>query len=155
MDCIFCKIVNQQAAASVVFEDAHTMAFIDLRQFHDGHTLVIPKRHFHDVREVDPASGAALMATLSRITSAVSQAFPNEGISIWSSIGAAAFQEVPHLHWHVHPRRHRDGFLRIYPKRPSRPGLAKREALAELLRAQLADVNATKDSAAPSPMRAG
>ena len=92
------------------------MAFVDLRQFHAGHVLVIPKKHFDDVRDLDERTGAALMSTVARVTRAVGKAFPSEGISLWHSIGEAAFQEVPHLHIHVHPRMRDDNFLRVYPK---------------------------------------
>jgi len=91
------------------------MAFVDLRQFHPGHVLVIPKKHFNDVRDLDERTGTALMKTVARVTRAVAKAFPNHGLSLWHSIGEAAFQEVPHLHIHVHPRMHGDNFLRVYP----------------------------------------
>jgi len=113
------------------------MAFMDLRQFHAGHTLVIPKTHIHDVRELDTSTAAALMEAVSRVTRAVSEAFPSEGISLWHSIGPAAFQEVPHLHFHVHPRKPDDGFLRVYPDRPSTPDKSTRDAYAAAIRAQL------------------
>lgn len=48
--CVFCDIVSQSAQVSVVCEDARAMAFMDLRQFHSGHVLVIPKAHVPDVR---------------------------------------------------------------------------------------------------------
>ena len=63
--------------ASIVWEEALTLAFIDLRQFHAGHTLVIPRRHLADVRELDHATGAALMASVARVSRAVAAAFPN------------------------------------------------------------------------------
>ena len=135
--CIFCRIVAGTAPAHVVYQDAATLAFVDLRQFHPGHVLVIPRTHLHDVRELDPATGAALMATVARITRAVSHAFPNEGLSLWHSVGPAAFQEVPHLHFHVHPRFHGDGFLRVYPGEPPTADEPTRERYAEALRAQL------------------
>lgn len=69
------------------------MAFVDLRQFNVGHTLVIPREHIQDVRGLDEVTGAALMATTARIARAVSTAFPNDGLSLWQSIGPAAFQE--------------------------------------------------------------
>ena len=103
-ECIFCDIAQGTRPASVVFADELTMAFVDLRQFHDGHTLVIPRHHTRDVRDLDDTTGAAFMATVIRITRAVDAAFPNEGLSLWHSIGPAAFQEVPHLHFHIHPR---------------------------------------------------
>ncbi len=98
--------------------------------------VVIPKQHFPDVRELDATAGAALMATVSRITNAVAAAFPNQGISLWHSIGPAAFQEVPHLHIHVHvhPRRTDDGFLQGYPGSPFRADRATRDSYAERLR---------------------
>lgn len=132
--CPFCDIVEGRLAASIVFEDDLTLAFVDLRQFHPGHTLVIPRRHFPDVRELDEASGAALMSTLGRVTRAVAAAFPNEGLSLWHSIGEAAFQEVPHLHIHIHPRFKEDGVLRVYPQAPATPDKQTRDEYAAIIR---------------------
>lgn len=132
--CIFCEIIAHRAPASIVYEDALTMAFIDLRQFHAGHTLVVPRRHIPDVRELDEDTGAALMATVVRITRAVGEAFPNDGLSLWHSIGPAAFQEVPHLHVHVHPRLPADRFLRVYPGELPTSDKETRDRLALQLR---------------------
>lgn len=135
--CTFCDIAQGILPAHIVYEDAATLAFIDLRQFHPGHTLVIPRRHLADVRELDEHTGAALMATVARITAAVGKAFPNEGLSLWHSIGPAAFQEVPHLHFHVHPRLTDDGFLRVYPGDLPSSQASEREEYAARLRATL------------------
>ncbi|MCE2458269.1 MAG: HIT family protein [Dehalococcoidia bacterium] len=121
-------------AASVVCADELTMAFVDVRQFHPGHVLVIPREHVADIRELGEATGAALMTTLIRVTRAVDAAFPNEGMSLWHSIGPAAFQEVPHLHVHIHPRRTADDLLRVYPSRPSSPDRSTRDLYAERIR---------------------
>jgi histidine triad (HIT) family protein len=115
-DCAFCQIALGKLPASIVHEDETTMAFVDLRQFHPGHVLVIPREHFNDVRDLDARAGAALMSMLTRVTRAVASAFPNMGFSLWHSIGEAAFQEVPHLHIHIHPRTRDDNFLRVYPQ---------------------------------------
>ncbi|MGV8940135.1 MAG: HIT family protein [Lysobacter sp.] len=136
-ECIFCDIVQGKEPASIVFEDELTMAFVDLRQFHPGHTLVIPRRHLHDVRDLDISTGTALMATVSRITRAVGSVFPNQGLSLWHSIGEAAFQEVPHLHIHVHPRMQGDGLLRVYPHAPDTPVKFARDRHAGLIREHL------------------
>jgi histidine triad (HIT) family protein len=135
--CVFCEIAHYRAPASIVFADALTMAFLDLRQFHPGHTLVIPRQHFHDVRELNETTGAALMATVSRVTLAVGRAFPQQGISLWNSIGEAAFQEVPHLHIHIHPRILGDDVLRVYPHAPTMPEKDVRDDYAARIRAQL------------------
>ena len=135
--CVFCRIVNGAEPASIVCSDDFTLAFVDLRQFHPGHVLVIPRAHLHDVRELDVPSGAALMATVARVTRAVGQAFPNDGLSLWHSIGLAAFQEVPHLHIHVHPRQTDDDFLRVYPGEPQLSDARTRNHYAALVRARL------------------
>ena len=136
-ECVFCEIARGTQPASIVWEDALTLAFVDRRQFHAGHTLVIPRRHVGDVRELDYATGAALMASLARITRAVGRAFPNQGLSVWHSIGAAADQEVSHLHIHVHPRKVGDGLLRVYPSPAAEPDQAARDAYADTLRSYL------------------
>jgi len=77
------------------------------------------------------------MSTVSRIARAVAVAFPNQGLSLWHSIGEAAFQEVPHLHIHVHPRTLADGLLKVYPSAPATPDKTMRDAYAARLRAHL------------------
>ena len=133
--CAFCEIVAGRAAAAMVWEDDSTMAFIDLRQANPGHTLVVPRRHIGDVRELDPETGSKLMDTVVRVTRAVDAAFPSEGISLWHSIGAAAFQEIPHLHIHIHPRISGDGLLKVYPVMPEETDESTLSDMAERIRA--------------------
>jgi len=140
MDCVFCRIAAGNEPASIVHEDEHTLVFVDLRQFHPGHTLVIPRRHLNDMRDLDFDTGAALMATVARVCRAIAVAFPNQGLSVWHSIGEAAFQEVPHLHVHVHPRLPGDGVLRIYPGSPATPDRQTLESHAQRLRSALSDI---------------
>ena len=135
--CVFCEIVAGRAPAALVFEDEATLAFVDLRQANPGHTVVIPRQHLRGIRELDTDTGAKLMSTLVRVTRAVDSAFANEGLSVWHSIGPAAFQEVPHLHLHVLPRRTGDGLLRVYPRRPDDTALGARESIAERIRRYL------------------
>jgi histidine triad (HIT) family protein len=136
-ECVFCGIVHRTQPASVVWEDDLTMAFVDLRQFHAGHTLVIPRKHLSDVRELDEMTGAALMASIARITRAVAAAFPNHGLSVWHSIGEGADQEVPHLHFHVHPRMLQERLLQVYPCAPALPNKAVLDRYATTLRSHL------------------
>lgn len=149
-DCVFCRIVRGTEPAGIVCESDLAVAFVDLRQFNPGHVLVIPRRHLPDVRDLDDATGAAVMSMLARVTRAVGAAFANEGLSLWHSIGEAGGQEVPHLHFHVHPRRAGDGMLRVYPHAPDTPGERVRGAYAETLRRQLAQAG---DRAKGDPQR--
>ena len=136
-ECVFCAIAQGSAPASIVCENDLILAVVDLRQFHPGHTLVIPRHHFHDVRELDDTTGAALMVMVSRVTRAVGRAFPNQGLSLWHSIGEAAFQEVPHLHIHVHPRLMSDDILRVYPQLPRNTERSTLASYAKILRSHL------------------
>ena len=136
-ECVFCEILRGELPVSLVCGDEHAAAFVDLRQANPGHVLVVPRRHLADVRELDGPTGAALMAMIVRVTRAVGEAFPNEGLSLWHSIGEAGFQEVPHLHVHVHPRRIGDDLFRLYPTPPLTPDRATLERIAEAVRARL------------------
>jgi histidine triad (HIT) family protein len=135
--CIFCAIVSKEAPSSIAYEDDFSIAFLDLRQFNPGHTLLIPRQHVADVRDLDEETGGHFMAALSKVTRAVSAAFPSEGISVWHSIGAAAFQEVPHLHFHIHPRHLGDKFMQVYPSLPHTPGREVLDEYAAVIRARI------------------
>jgi len=135
-DCIFCEIVAGRAEASVAYEDDATLAFMDLRQFHPGHTLVVPKRHIVDIFELDDKTGAALMSAAARVARAVSAAFAPHGLNLWQSNGAP-WQEVFHLHFHVLPRWRDDGLLRFAPGRLPRPARSELDEQAAQIRAAL------------------
>ena len=109
--CVFCAIVAGDAEASIVHRDGLTTAFMDLRAFHPGHTLVVPNLHVPDIFALDDATGAALMAATARVARAVRAAFAPDGINIMQSNGAAAGQEVFHLHLHVLPRKRDDALI--------------------------------------------
>lgn len=135
--CSFCEIISGAKPASVVLDDDRTLAFIDLRQANPGHVLVVPKIHINDVRDLDAETGASLMKSVSLVARAVGNAFPNDGISLWHSIGEAAFQEIPHLHIHIHPRLHGDNLLRVYESIPEHADAETRDRYAALVRKQI------------------
>ncbi len=135
-DCIFCRIVAGEAEASVADEDEVTMAFMDLRQFHPGHTLIVPKQHIADIFALDDATGAALMTTVARVSRAVRKTFRPDGINVWQSNGAP-WQEVFHIHFHVLPRWKGDGLLRFTPPSRNRPDRAELDEQAKRIRAAM------------------
>jgi histidine triad (HIT) family protein len=135
--CVFCEIATGRLEASVVAHDALTITFIDLRQFHPGHVLVIPRQHFNDIRDMDDASLQAVMSAVARVARAIDQVFPGDGLSIWHSAGEGANQEVPHAHFHVHPRFFKDRLLDVYPHAPKTPSRASLDAIAGRLRAAM------------------
>ncbi|HET6396820.1 MAG TPA: HIT family protein [Pseudoxanthomonas sp.] len=136
--CPFCAILGGEAPASLVCEDAHAVAFMDLRQAVPGHVLVVPRRHVETIFELDGDTAAALMRMAVRVAQAAERAFAPAGLNLWQSNREAGGQEVPHLHLHVQPRRVGDGLLRVYPGAVPAPA-ARRDldGLAVELRARL------------------
>ena len=137
--CTFCEIVAGRAEASIVREDARTLAFIGLRHGAEGHVLVVPKRHVEHFWELDDEDAAALVTAALPVARALRAIVPMEGLSLWQSNGPAAFQEVPHVHLHLMPRRERDGLLEVYPGgvAPENDPRERLDAIAERLRAVL------------------
>jgi len=112
---IFARILRGEIPAHKVFEDEHTLAFMDVMPQVDGHTLVIPKAPAENILEVPPDALAATILTTQRVAAAVKQAFDAPGILIAQLNGKAAGQSVFHIHFHVLPRH--DGFdLRFHAR---------------------------------------
>ncbi len=115
-DCVFCRIIQGELESATIYEDESTLAFLDLRQSNEGHVLVVPKRHFEQIYDLDEESASALAISVCKVARAVRRVYAPEGLSIWQSNGPAAFQEVPHVHWHVFPRYTDDGHIVVYPR---------------------------------------
>ena len=146
-DCVFCRIIRGELDSAIIYEDESTLAFMDLRQSNEGHVLVVPKRHFEQIYDLDDDTAVALANSVCKIARAVRRVYAPDGLSIWQSNGPAAFQEVPHVHWHVFPRYTNDGHLVVYPKEVA--GRARREYSLQSLK-NIADplISALEDDAA-------
>jgi histidine triad (HIT) family protein len=103
-DCIFCKIVSKKAGAIIVFEDEHSLAFLDIHPLNPGHTLVIPKKHYPSMVEMPPEEVGRVFVSVAKVMRGVKKASNADGINIGQSNGRAASQEVFHMHVHVIPR---------------------------------------------------
>lgn len=101
---IFAKILRGEIPCHKVYEDEHTLAFMDVMPQADGHTLVIPKAPSRNILDADPAALGPLMISVQKIANAVRKAFNAEGILIKQFNEPAAGQTVYHLHIHVLPR---------------------------------------------------
>ncbi len=102
--CIFCKIANKTAQASIVYEDEVVMAFLDIRPLTVGHTLVIPKAHYVDIFDIPDNLLSQVYIATKKISAPVKEATHADGISIIQQNGKAAGQDIFHLHVHIVPR---------------------------------------------------
>src|SRR6201998_4385980 len=138
MSCVFCAIVAGQAPAIRIYEDDGYLAFLDIRPFTRGHTLVVPKQHSVDLTDTAPDTLAGMVTIGQRIARAARATELADATNIAINDGSAAFQSVFHIHLHVLPRRHGDKLsvakgmlLRRDPNRET-TGRILREALARI-----------------------
>jgi len=102
---VFAKILRGEIPSHKVYEDAQTLAFMDVMPQADGHTLVIPKVEAESMLDVPPEALAATIVTTQRVARAVKAAFAAPGILVAQLNGSAAGQSVFHIHFHIVPRR--------------------------------------------------
>jgi histidine triad (HIT) family protein len=103
-DCIFCKIVAGEAAATKITETEHALAFLDLFPATPGHALVIPKIHYENLFEATPETLPAVHLLARRVARAIRSALQPDGLMVFQLNGAAAGQTVFHYHAHLIPR---------------------------------------------------
>jgi len=103
-DCIFCKIVAGELPSERVYEDEHTVAFMDINPATRGHTLVVPRRHARDLLEIEPGDLCHVSRTAQHIAGLAHDRLGADGVNLLNSRGAAAWQTVFHFHMHVIPR---------------------------------------------------
>lgn len=108
-DCLFCKIVAKEISAEVVYEDAATLAFLDIHPVNAGHTLIIPKRHAENFAVTSAEDVAAVMSTAQKIVPAVLKAVGSDAFNFSTNNGRAAGQIIMHTHFHLIPRLPTDG----------------------------------------------
>ena len=114
MDCIFCKIIKGEIPCDKIYEDANTIAFLDINPVNKGHTLVVPKKHFETIFDTSNDTLAELTKAVKIVSSAVLDGAEADGINLGVNNLKAAGQLVPHVHFHVIPRFNGDG-LRHWP----------------------------------------
>jgi len=108
-ECVFCKIVAGTLPAVRVYEDAETLAFLDIAPVVKGHTLVIPRAHYPDLMAIPAPLLERLIGVVQRIAAAQIRGLKAEGINVTQANGRLAGQVIPHIHFHVIPRFPEDG----------------------------------------------
>ena len=109
MDCLFCKIIQKEIPAQIIYEDEKTLAFLDIRPINPGHTLVIPKEHAATILEASSHAARAVIDTVKKITPAILAATGALAFNIGINSGVIAGQVIHHYHLHIMPRFVGDG----------------------------------------------
>ena len=113
--CIFCKIIKKEIPSKIVYEDSDVLAILDISQANMGHTLVLPKKHYENILDIEEKEYLKVMSVAKKVASQINKNLKPDGINILNNCGEAAGQSVMHFHVHVIPRL-KDDEIRIIPK---------------------------------------
>ncbi len=102
--CLFCKIASGEIPSKKVYEDSDTFAFLDINPRNPGHVLVIPKKHYLTMLDMNEKEVGRLFESARFVASAVQKGSKADGLSVVQSNGKAAGQVVNHVHVHLIPR---------------------------------------------------
>jgi len=100
-NCIFCKIINKEIPAKVIYEDDVVMAYLDINPISAGHTLIIPKEHFKDLDDIKEETLNHIMKTAKKIKKLIEERLNPDGLQLVQNNGN--LQEVKHYHLHLIP----------------------------------------------------
>lgn len=109
-DCIFCKLSRGDVHSERLYENEHFFSIYDHEPEVEGHALVISKKHFETALDMPSTLGSALMDALKHTALLVMQKHNAGGFNFIANGKRVGGQVVPHVHFHVMPRRSGDKF---------------------------------------------
>ena len=156
-NCTFCDLVQGAGEVSICYEDAITIAFMDIQPVNPGHTLVVPRQHYESLVDIPHDVAMHMFEVSMRLGPVVRKVSGAEGMNIVVNSGAAAGQDVFHYHVHVIPRKAGDGFDVPLPFDGSEmPERERLDATAARIIAAMRDpMRATPHSPSRSPLAGG
>ncbi len=110
---VFEMIINRKIPANIVYEDDLCIAFLDISQVTKGHTLVVPKKLYVNIFELDDEISAHLYKVTVKLSKAIKKALNPDGLNIVNNNGVSAGQSVFHYHIHIIPRYDGDDYTML------------------------------------------
>lgn len=101
MDCIFCKIINNDISSYKIYENDMVVCFLDINPLSSGHTLIIPKKHFKDISDIDSEYLSSINDATKYVYNLLMSKLGPDGIRIVQNNGIC--QEIKHYHVHLIP----------------------------------------------------
>ena len=102
MECIFCKIINNEIPSYKIYEDETVFCFLDINPLSNGHTLIIPKKHYKDLDDIDLDTLNHILKVAKILKKRLEEKLNIDGLSLIQNNGIA--QEVKHYHLHLVPK---------------------------------------------------
>lgn len=112
MSCLGCNLANKNQPVYVILENDYVSCFLDHIPFNEGHILILPKKHFYDVDELDERTANEIMKVSIIISKALKKLYNPDGIIINQNGGI--FNELKHYHMHVVPLYKEQSFATFY-----------------------------------------
>lgn len=117
MECLGCRIANAiEPNLNIVYENDLVTCVLDIAPFNEGHILILPKKHYLDIEEIDSEIAYAIMDASQKLSRVIKDSFKPDGISICQNGGI--FNDLTHYHMHLIPRYVGDGFSWSEPLHP-------------------------------------
>ncbi len=101
MDCLFCKIINGEIPSYKVYEDDLVYAFLDINPAKNGHTLIVPKKHYTDYLELDMEIIDHILEVTKKISKEICEKLDAKGVTFAWNYGDK--QVIKHFHLHIMP----------------------------------------------------
>ena len=114
IECVFCKIVKGEISSEKIYEDNDFISFLDAKPVGVGHTLVIPKKHFDNLLDIDENFSSKYISAIQKTGKILMDKYNVDGFNIVLNNGEAAGQLVHHVHFHVLPRKKGDNKRGIF-----------------------------------------
>ena len=114
--CIFCKIVKGEipCGKGKIWEDCDFLAFLDINPVGEGHTLVIPKKHFENIFDISEEISRKYLNAVKKTAEILMKKYNSDGFNIVNNNGKSAGQVVNHIHFHILPRKKGDNKRGIF-----------------------------------------
>lgn len=109
VNCIFCKIISREVTATFVYEDSDVAVIVPKERISDGHVLVIPKKHYQDIFDIDDTVLRNIASISKKISAHTIATTDFTSVNILNASGKDAQQSVLHFHLHIVPREPSDG----------------------------------------------
>ena len=119
MDCIFCKIINDEIPSYSLYEDDIVKVFLDINPSTNGHCLIIPKKHYTNIVDIEIDTLNHINKIAKDMYSLLKGKLSCDGLTISQNNDYG--QEVKHYHMHLTPRYKKDGWKHNYNKNELKP----------------------------------
>ena len=108
-NCIFCKIAKGEISSEKIYENKNFFSIFDVNPLVEGHALVVSKRHFETILNMPSTLGSEFLDCIKKTTMNLLEKYKAEGFNIVSNNFSCAGQVVHHVHFHIFPRKEKDG----------------------------------------------